>query len=110
MAYLDDKMKQGYILSNEALKKPNFDTEAFIVASLLRLMGYKEDLIPESQIDEMTDTSKDLFVKYMHSRTDTDLKSYLMQIYQIITELFYSVNKEQKGIILEYIAKFEKIS
>ena len=109
MAILDDKIEQAYYLSSNALKGSKWDTEAFIVASLIRLMGKDVDIVPESQIDEMTDISKDMFAKFMHTKSDDDLHSYMMQIIQMITELYFTVSANQKNIIVDAVAKLNSL-
>ena len=51
-------------LAENELKK-HFDTDAFLIlAEIARL-----DAVPDSDIDEHIDTSKDMFAEYMRSRS-----------------------------------------
>lgn len=97
------------ILSTKSLKSGKWDTEAFIVAALVKLLKGSDDIVPESNIDEMTDTSKDLFVSYMRERTDYNLTMYLAQIRRIISELYNDSSQNHKKIIAEYIVKLQNL-
>lgn len=101
----------GEQLATTSLKGGKWDTEAFLVLSVSELLKRSGlDLVPESQIDEKTDISKDLFISYMKNRTVGNLQAYLSQIHQIISELYHTVQTDmEREVIKNSVANLEKI-
>lgn len=92
-------------LAENELKK-HFDADAFLIlAEIARL-----DAVPDSDIDEHIDTSKDMFAEYMRSRSRADLAAYMVQVHQIISELYHTVESvEEREIIKNELAKMAQI-
>lgn len=92
-------------LAENELKK-HFDADAFLIlAEIARL-----DAVPDSDIDEHIDTSKDMFAEYMRSRSAQDLATYMAQVHQIVSELYHTVESvEEREIIKNELAKMAQI-
>lgn len=92
-------------LAENELKK-HFDADAFLIlAEIARL-----DAVPDSDIDEHIDTSKDMFAEYMRSRSAQDLAAYMAQVHQIVSELYHTVESvEEREIIKNELAKMAQI-
>lgn len=92
-------------LAENELKK-HFDADAFLILAEIA----KLDAVPDSDIDEHIDTSKDMFAQYMRSRSAQDLTAYMAQVHQIISELYHTVESvEKREIIKNELAKMAQI-
>lgn len=92
-------------LAENELKK-HFDADAFLILAEIA----KLDAVPDSNIDEHIDTSKDMFAQYMRSRSRADLTAYMAQVHQIISELYHTVESvEEREIIKNELAKMTQI-
>ena len=85
------------------------DKEAFIIYTLIKILENQSvaeviDLVPESQVDEFIDTSKNYFVKYMQDRTLLNLDRYLKQTHQVLSELYHNLNTyEEKEMFKKFL-------
>ena len=98
-------IKRGRELAENELKK-HFDADAFLILAEIA----KLDAVPDSDINEHIDTSKDMFAEYMWSRSAQDLAAYMAQVHQIISELYHTVESvEEREIIKNELAKMAQI-
>ena len=86
------------------------DKDAFITCTLIKILekqgeSYNAvDLIPNSNIDEYIDMSKDCFVKYMEDKTSVNLDRYLKQTHQILSEVYHTVpTHEEKELFRNFV-------
>lgn len=104
-----DKANVSYVtkareLSDRVINTGKWDTDAFLVMGMLKLLE-QADAVPESDIDEYIDTSKDLFVQYMQNKTLDNLRAYMAQVRQIIFELYHTSTESERALIITELDK-----
>ena len=107
-----DKANVEYVeraraLSDRVITSGKWDTDAFLVMGMLKLLEHV-DAVPESDIDEHIDTSKDLFVQYMENKTLDNLRAYMAQVCQIIFELYNTTTISERELIAAELDKLRK--
>lgn len=98
-------------LAENALSK-GFDVEAFLVlAEIQKLEVPVVDLVPESNVDEGLQKLLNLFVQYMQNRSSENYSQLLVNLQQILSELYHTTNSiEQKQLFKTFVTKLQQIN
>ena len=105
-AYLSDLIKQAREISLATLNDGKWHTDAFLCLCMSEILG---DKVPDSNVDEYIDTSKDYFVEYMQSRTISSLDRYITQVCMIVSEVHHNCEAEEKQLIKNKIENLLKV-
>lgn len=70
-------------LAERALLK-GFDTEAFLVLTLLN----KQDMIPDSNVDEQISDIGKIFFEYYNSQNEESLDKLMVSFKNVLTEIY----------------------
>lgn len=101
--------EQYHELAEQSLKRGRVDVEAYLVKVISEMaMMSNNDRVPESQIDEGIDSMQDMFVAYMQDKTLENLRSFLAQSKQILSEVYHDCDTKEKRMICKNI--FDEIS
>lgn len=92
-------VERAKALSDHVIDSGKWDTDAFLVMAMLELLK-RADVLPDSDIDEHIDTSKDLFVQYMNDKTLDNLKLYIAQVCQIVFEIYHTSTASERSLII----------
>ena len=104
-AILGDYLGKGEQLAIDALKGGKFSSDAFLVLSMAHFLRKEADPLPDSEIDERVDVSKDYLVIYMKDKTADHLRAYMTQVRQILSELYHESAGECRAVMAEEIKK-----
>lgn len=100
---------KGEQLSLETLGSGKWNTDAFLTLAMVHFLKKDIDPLPDSDIDEKMDISKDYLVIYMRNKNPDTLRMYMDQVRQIISEIYHEANSAEKSVIREGIEKMQFI-
>ena len=103
---LSDLIKQAREISLATLNDGKWHTDAFLCLCMAELLG---DKVPDSDIDEYIDTSKDYFIEYMACRNTSCLDRYITQVCMIVSEVHHNCEAEEKQLIKNKIENLLKV-
>lgn len=82
-------------LAENQLKK-GFDVEAFLILAEISKLPPIIDIVPDSTVDEGIQKLLDSFVVYHNNKTTDNLKSLLLILKQIFSELYHTCTSEEQ--------------
>ena len=86
------------------------NTDAFLTLAMVHFLRKEIDPLPDSTIDESMDVSKDYLIIYMKNKSVDTLRAYMVQVRQIISEIYHEASVDEKAVIKESIEKMRLMS
>jgi hypothetical protein len=101
---------KGERLSLDTLQGGRWNTDAFLTLAMVHFLRKEIDPLPDSTIDESMDVSKDYLIIYMRNKNVDTLRAYMVQVRQIISEIYHEASADEKALIKESIEKMRLMS